>query len=130
MFLIPDMPFFCVKNCGCRHPERAHCLSCHKSNEQFKIKQRTEQCCSDLELEYLFVIDFECTCDEKKRLEIQEIIEFPIIVIDLKEQAIIDKFHSFVKPVVYPKLTAFCTNLTGITQEKIDNAPILPEVLK
>lgn len=48
------------------------------------------------------MIDFECTCDEKKRLEIQEIIEFPIIVIDLKEQAIVDKFHSFVRPVVYP----------------------------
>lgn len=127
---MPDIPLLCIKNCGCRHPERAHCQTCHQTNEKFKIKQREEKCCSENELDYLFVIDFECTCDEYKRLKIQEIIEFPIIVIDLKQMAIVDKFHSFVKPTIYPTLTPFCTQLTGITQEKVDSALELPEVLK
>ncbi|XP_053406434.1 uncharacterized protein LOC123546709 [Mercenaria mercenaria] len=41
----------------------------------------------------------------------------------------VDKFHEYVKPVVNPQLTAFCTKLTGITQEKVDKADLFPEVL-
>lgn len=43
---------------------------------------------------------------------------------------IIDKFHSFVRPTLSPKLTDFCTKLTRITQAQVDAAPTLPEVLK
>ncbi|KAL4504163.1 hypothetical protein ABPG72_021001 [Tetrahymena utriculariae] len=131
MFLMPDMPMICVRNCGCRHPDRAHCFSCHKTSEKYKIKHKDDICCeSETSLDYLFVIDFECTCDEEKRLKIQEIIEFPIVVIDLRKKEIIDRFHSFVRPTQYPILTPFCTKLTGITQEQVDSAPTLPEVLK
>jgi inhibitor of KinA sporulation pathway (predicted exonuclease) len=28
----------------------------------------------------------------------------------------VSKFHEYVKPIVNPKLTKFCTKLTGITQ--------------
>ena len=28
----------------------------------------------------------------------------------------VDEFHSYVKPVLNPKLSEFCTQLTGITQ--------------
>ena len=118
MFLMPNMPMLCVKNCGCRNPDRAHCISCHKTSEKFKIHHRSEMCNEEIEqrqLDYLFVIDFECTCDVAKRLSIQEIIEFPIVVIDLKSKTIIDKFHSFVRPTIFPTLTDFCTKLTGIT---------------
>src|SRR5689334_525374 len=31
-----------------------------------------------------------------------------------------DYFHCYVRPQVHPKLTAFCTQLTGITQETVD----------
>lgn len=39
------------------------------------------------------------------------------------------EFHSFVRPTERPKLTAFCTELTGITQDNVDSAPTLPTVL-
>lgn len=39
------------------------------------------------------------------------------------------EFHSFVRPTERPKLTDFCTELTGITQTTVDSAPILPTVL-
>lgn len=51
-----------------------------------------------------------------------EIIEFPIIVIDVHKREIIDTFSSFVKPTINPHLSEFCTKLTGITQEKVDRA--------
>jgi inhibitor of KinA sporulation pathway (predicted exonuclease) len=35
-------------------------------------------------LDYLFVIDFECTCEEGDTQHVMEIIEFPIIVVDVK----------------------------------------------
>ena len=41
----------------------------------------------------------------------------------------VDEFQSFVRPVVKPKLTEFCTTLTGITQSQVDKAPVFAEVL-
>jgi len=68
-------------------------------------------------LRYLLVLDFEATCGEKgfPRHEI-EIIEFPTIVYDLQEKKEVGRFHEYVKPVIRPQLTEFCTKLTGITQ--------------
>jgi inhibitor of KinA sporulation pathway (predicted exonuclease) len=37
-------------------------------------------------------------------------------------------FHSYVRPVKMPKLTAFCTKLTGITQATVDDAPTFEPV--
>jgi ERI1 exoribonuclease 3 len=74
--------------------------------------------------DYLFVLDFEATCceyNEFPRHEM-EVIEFPIVVIDNKTNEIIDEFHQYVKPMKHPKLTAFCTQLTGIKQSTVDNA--------
>ncbi|KAJ9098476.1 hypothetical protein QFC19_006343 [Naganishia cerealis] len=41
-----------------------------------------------------------------------------------------DKFHSYVQPMWQPKLTKFCTGLTGIKQETIDQSPTFPEMIK
>ncbi|KAI9433979.1 ribonuclease H-like domain-containing protein [Lactarius indigo] len=38
------------------------------------------------------------------------------------------EFRSFVRPTWRPKLSPFCTSLTGITQEQVDSAPHFPEV--
>ncbi|KAJ3556641.1 hypothetical protein NM688_g1912 [Phlebia brevispora] len=35
----------------------------------------------------------------------------------------VDEFRSFVKPVWRPQLSSFCTELTGITQDNVDQAP-------
>ena len=68
-------------------------------------------------LRYLLVLDFEATCGESgfPRHEM-EIIEFPTIVYDLQEKKEVGRFHEYVKPVVRPQLTEFCTQLTGIAQ--------------
>jgi len=81
-------------------------------------------------LDYILVIDFECTCTNDNSLELMEIIEFPIIVIDVKKREIANTFTSFVKPTVNPILSEFCTQLTGITQEQVNKANTIDKVLK
>ena len=51
-----------------------------------------------------------------------EIIEFPAVLVSTESQQIVDHFHSFVRPVINPKLSDFCKNLTGIEQ-KVNNTP-------
>jgi 3'-5' exoribonuclease 1 len=41
-----------------------------------------------------------------------------------------NNFNSYCKPVINPKLTKFCTSLTGIGQEKVDESDEFPLVLK
>jgi len=68
-------------------------------------------------LRYLLVLDFEATCGESDFPRNQmEVIEFPTLAYDLQEKKEVGKFHEYVKPVIRPQLTEFCTNLTGITQ--------------
>ena len=69
------------------------------------------------DLRYLLVLDFEATCGESGFPRGQmEVIEFPTLVYDLQEKKEVGKFHEYVKPVILPQLTEFCTTLTGITQ--------------
>lgn len=71
---------------------------------------------------FLVVLDFEATCDEGKFYP-QEIIEWPAIIIDMQTSNILiqKQFHYYIKPVIHPELTPFCTKLTGITQLMVDN---------
>ena len=45
---------------------------------------------------------------------------------DLATGKVASEFHSYVLPTEEPRLSAFCTELTGITQEKVEveGAPI------
>lgn len=72
-------------------------------------------------LDYILILDFEATCDNTKRPKPQEIIEFPSLLYNVETREIEDVFHFYIKPDVHPNLTQFCTDLTGITQEQIDN---------
>lgn len=67
-------------------------------------------------LKYLLILDFEATCSAPITLRTQEIIEFPTLVYNLETQKIEATFHEYVRPVNFPTLTAFCTELTGIEQ--------------
>ena len=60
---------------------------------------------------------------------IPEIIEFPVVAIDVATNGVVGEFHSFVRPTRNPVLSSFCRDLTGITQEQVDAAPPLREVL-
>ncbi|PFH52372.1 hypothetical protein AMATHDRAFT_74169 [Amanita thiersii Skay4041] len=85
------------------------------------------------------VLDVEATCREGTDLNYpNEIIEFPICLLRWKDSAsdgraskleIVDEFRSFVKPTWRPTLAKFCTELTGVTQDQVNNAPLFPEVL-
>lgn len=82
---------------------------------------------------YLCVLDFEATCwnDDSYKLNRQEIIEFPSVLyeLNLKNEVIfISEFSKYVKPVLEPVLSDFCTELTGITQEKVNNSNIIEDV--
>lgn len=86
--------------------------------------------------DYFLIIDFEATCEEKNPPGYpHEVIEFPAILVTSgdyhkKEPAIVDVFHSYVKPVINPKLSEFCKSLTGIDQETVDKSDIFQDVLK
>ena len=59
------------------------------------------------------ILDFEATCKKDLRMDPQEIIEFPAIIVDTVNFEILDSFHSYVQPQIIKKLTPFCINLTG-----------------
>lgn len=79
----------------------------------------------------IIVVDFEATCQrDSGPCIIQEIIEFPAFLIDVNQQTVISSFHSYVKPTLNDsKLSQFCTELTGITQDQVDSAQAFPVVL-
>jgi len=88
-------------------------------------------------MKYICVLDFEATCDSNKsnfdKSQI-EIIEFPSLLYKLdstnKKLEKIGEFHEYVKPVMHPILSDFCTQLTGIKQETINKADIFENVFK
>ncbi|KAF2356348.1 Exonuclease RNase T/DNA polymerase III [Trinorchestia longiramus] len=93
------------------------------------------------QFKYFLVLDFEATCFDKYGKygsyeeytkdgpEHQEIIEFPAILLNPRTTAIEGEFHSFVRPVINPELSSFCTKLTGITQLDVVESPVFSEVL-
>jgi inhibitor of KinA sporulation pathway (predicted exonuclease) len=71
------------------------------------------------------VVDLEATCDDNHAMprEQTEIIEIGAVLVDAATLAPIDEYATFVRPVVHPRLTPFCTRLTTITQEDVERAP-------
>lgn len=80
-------------------------------------------------LENIVVLDFEATCQQGGAPSPQEVIEFPSVLVSLRERAVVDEFSSFVRPTHHPRLSEFCTKLTSIRQEDVDGAPTFAEVL-
>lgn len=82
--------------------------------------------------DFLVVIDFEATCEERNPPGYpHEIIEFPAVLIASGGEdcpRIMDVFHAFVRPVINPHLSEFCKSLTGIDQETVDAADTFPMV--
>lgn len=79
---------------------------------------------------HAIILDFEATCQEGAKPKPQEIIEFPSVLISLETKQVVDEFQSFVRPFHHPVLSEFCTNLTSITQDDVDNAELFPVVLE
>ncbi len=71
------------------------------------------------------VVDLEATCDDRGAVprDESETIEIGAVLVDPVTLEALEEFQTFVRPVVHPRLTAFCTELTTITQEDVDGAP-------
>ncbi|XP_059166994.1 ERI1 exoribonuclease 3-like [Physella acuta] len=80
--------------------------------------------------DYFLVLDFEATCDDKIQPNPQEIIEFPVLKVNARTLKIESEFHKYVAPQFHPRITPFCSELTGIIQSMVDNQLHLPEVLQ
>ena len=80
------------------------------------------------------VLDFEATCEKRDTESAfdttrQEVIEFPVMLIDSLEARVVDTFHAYVRPTFQPTLTPFCTSLTSITQATVDASKPIEEVM-
>jgi inhibitor of KinA sporulation pathway (predicted exonuclease) len=76
------------------------------------------------------ILDLEATCWEEKGLKRKsEIIEIGALCINENKETE-SEFNAFVKPMLNPTLSPFCTKLTSITQEQVDAAETFPEVFE
>lgn len=75
------------------------------------------------------IFDLESTCWKERSGQTREIIEIGALKID-SDLNIESEFSAFIKPMVNPRLSVFCTELTSITQNDIDEAKRFPEVIQ
>lgn len=74
------------------------------------------------------VVDLEASCWEAAWVRHRmETIEIGAVRLD-EALELDDEFASFVRPVVVPRLSTFCRQLTSITQEQVDAADTFPVV--
>lgn len=76
----------------------------------------------------ILIIDLEATCwnDRPPKGQENEIIEIGVCIMDAKTGMVSKNEGILVKPQ-YSKVSLFCTELTSITQEMLDNDGILLE---
>lgn len=86
---------------------------------------------SNVSPKHYLVVDFEATCCDRGTVPRQqmEIIEIGAVIADATTLEPIAEFQRFIRPVRYPTLTAFCTELTSITQSDVDGAAGFKEVM-
>lgn len=76
------------------------------------------------------VLDLEATCwKERSKGKQHEIIEIGALAIS-EEGKVLGEFSEFIRPVIHPELSPFCTELTSITQDQVDEAKTFPSVIQ
>lgn len=82
------------------------------------------------------IFDLEATCYDDSRKDetkpygfVNEIIEIGAVMLDENGNEI-GRFSKFAQPKLFPIISKFCTELTTITQENIDNADMLKYILE
>ena len=80
----------------------------------------------------IVVVDVEATCWKKGVFSRKkETIEIGAVLLLLdRDRSLWPEFQTFVRPQRLPRLSGFCRELTGITQEDVDGAPAFPEALR
>ena len=77
------------------------------------------------------IYDLEATCwnQDAFKLRPQEIIEIGALSVNNFGE-IQDTFSSLIKPTLYPDLSIFCQELTNITTQDTNKAPLFPVVIE
>lgn len=76
----------------------------------------------------ILVVDLEATCSDDGAISAEEMETIEIGACWVAPDGrVLDRFQSFVCPVLNPRLTKFCSDLTGISQGIVDSAPRFPE---
>ena len=101
-----------------------------KSSTFMKIMAQPKNKIKPQNFKFFLVLDFEANCQKGQRLDPQEIIEFPCLLVESETFKIVSTFHEYIKPVGVPGLTPFCTELTGITQDMVDTKKTFPDILE
>lgn len=80
---------------------------------------------------YFLIVDLEATCsnDDSIPSPEMEIIEIGAVMLNRATWEIDAEFQQFIQPVRHPQLTAFCTELTSIRQEDVEQSPQFTEVI-
>jgi inhibitor of KinA sporulation pathway (predicted exonuclease) len=80
---------------------------------------------------YYLIVDLEATCSDDGSVpkHEMEIIEIGGVLQNARTFEIESEFQTLVSPVRHPRLTAFCTELTGIRQDMLADAPLFPQAL-
>jgi len=69
------------------------------------------------------IVDLEATCWESRvTIEQMEIIEIGAVLLGASSGPIGEEFSEFVRPVILPLLSEYCTRLTSIQQADVDMA--------
>lgn len=73
---------------------------------------------------YVCILDFEATCDDSVKHYDNEIIEFPSVLLKwdplIANYTKVSEIQFYCKPLCNTKVTKFCNDLTGITQDKVN----------
>ena len=75
------------------------------------------------------IYDLEATCWRSPKPRQVEIIEIGAVRVN-DDLEIVDEFCEFILPVIHPKIDKFCTKLTSITQEDVEDADHFDVVIK
>ena len=75
--------------------------------------------------DWYLIVDVEATCSDDGAVprHEMEIIEIGAVMQSSRTFEIESEFQTFIRPVRHPVLTRFCTELTGITQHDVADAP-------
>ena len=81
-------------------------------------------------MEKAFILyDLEATCWRTSRPKRVEIIEVGAVKVN-ENLEIVSEFCAFVRPMMHPVISKFCTSLTSIRQSDVDRAPLFDEVME
>jgi len=82
--------------------------------------------------DHYLIIDLEATCADDGTVprHEMEIIEIGAVMQSSLTYEIEAEFQTFVRPVRHPLLTDFCTDLTGITQNDLADAPAFADAIE